>query len=130
MPRPYDVSAARANLNNYLKEISDLLTTQEDIEHYTAFNNTLNVINDLTEAAYRPQEDGSLLPLDQEMQQVLQNAYQKALDEASAVLFAPVPGTDFAEANRKVRTIQFELERYEKDWEEASQELEELQASE
>lgn len=55
---------------------------------------------------------------------------QKALDEASAVLFAPVPGTDFAEANRKVRTIQFELERYEKDWEEASQELEELQASE
>ena len=51
---------------------------------------------------------------------------QKALDEASAELFNPKPTTDFAEANRKVRTLQFEIDRYTKDWEEAATELEEL----
>lgn len=105
MPRPYDVSAARANLNDYLKEISDLLTTQEDIEHYAAFNNALSVINDLTEAAYQPQEDGSLLPLDQEMQQVLQNAYQKALDEAAQLAVQAETG----QAGERMRGIVREI---------------------
>ena len=51
---------------------------------------------------------------------------QKALDEASAELFNPTPTTDFAEANRKVRTLQFEIDRYTADWEEAATELESL----
>jgi len=51
---------------------------------------------------------------------------QKALDEASAELFNPRPDTDFAEANRKVRTLQFEIDRYTADWEEAATELEEM----
>ena len=51
---------------------------------------------------------------------------QKALDEASAELFNPKPTTDFAEANRKVRTLQFEIDRYTADWEEAATELESL----
>ena len=51
---------------------------------------------------------------------------QAALDEASEALFNPKPGTDFAEANRKVRTLQFEIERYTQDWEKAAMELEEL----
>ena len=53
---------------------------------------------------------------------------QKALDEASAELFNPTPTTDFAEANRKVRTLQFEIDRYTADWEEAAEELEKLKA--
>ena len=53
---------------------------------------------------------------------------QKALDEASAELFNPKPDTDFAEANRKVRTLQFEIDRYTADWEEAATELEALEA--
>ena len=51
---------------------------------------------------------------------------QQALDEASAELFNPTPQTDFAEANRKVRTLQFEIDRYTADWEEAATELEAL----
>ena len=51
---------------------------------------------------------------------------QKALDEASAELFNPTPSTDFAEVNRKVRTLQFEIDRYTADWEEAAMELEKL----
>ena len=53
---------------------------------------------------------------------------QKALDAASAELFNPTPTTNFAEANRKVRTLQFEIDRYTADWEEAATELEALQA--
>ena len=51
---------------------------------------------------------------------------QKALDAASAELFNPTPTTDFAETNRKVRTLQFEIDRYTADWEEAATELEAL----
>ena len=53
---------------------------------------------------------------------------QAALDEASAELFNPTPTTDFAEVNRKVRTLQFEIDRYTADWEEAAAELEKLSA--
>lgn len=51
---------------------------------------------------------------------------QKALDEASAELFNPKPTTNFAEVNRKVRTLQFEIDRYTADWEEAATALEQL----
>ena len=51
---------------------------------------------------------------------------QKHLDEASAELFNPTPTTNFAEVNRVVRTLQFEIDRYTADWEEAATELESL----
>ena len=53
---------------------------------------------------------------------------QSALDAASEELFNPKSDTDFAEVNRKVRTLQFEIDRYTADWEEAATELEELTA--
>ena len=53
---------------------------------------------------------------------------QQQLDGASAELFNPTPTTDFAEVNRKVRTLQFEIDRYTADWEEAATELEQLTA--
>ena len=55
---------------------------------------------------------------------------QKSLDEASAELFNPTPATNFAEVNRVVRTLQFEIDRYTADWEEAATELEALQKAE
>jgi len=51
---------------------------------------------------------------------------QKSLDEASAELFNPTPTTNFAEVNRTVRTLQFEIDRYTAEWEEAATELEQL----
>lgn len=51
---------------------------------------------------------------------------EQKLEEASAELFNPAPDTDFAEANRLVRTLQFEIDRYTSDWETASLELEQL----
>ncbi len=51
---------------------------------------------------------------------------QAALDVASEELFNPKPTTDFAEVNRKVRTLQFEIDRYTDDWEKAAMALEAL----
>ena len=51
---------------------------------------------------------------------------QAALDAASEELFNPKPTTDFAAKNREVRTLQFEIDRYTADWEEAASELESL----
>ena len=51
---------------------------------------------------------------------------QQALDAASAELFNPTPTTNFAEVNRTVRTLQFEIDRYTADWEAAATELEAL----
>ena len=51
---------------------------------------------------------------------------QKQLDAASEELFNPKPTTNFEEANRTVRTLQFEIDRYTADWEEAATSLEQL----
>ena len=51
---------------------------------------------------------------------------QKQLDSASEELFNPKPTTNFEEVNRTVRTLQFEIDRYTADWEEAATALEQL----
>ena len=80
----------------------------------------------------RAAERAKLAPRIKELKATVKNcetkieSLQAALDEASEVLFNPKPGTDFGEANRKVRVLQAEIERYTADWETAATELEEL----
>ena len=82
----------------------------------------------------RAQERAKIAPKLKELKKRVEAAekkideLQKALDEASAELFNPKPDTDFAEANRKVRTLQFEIDRYTADWEEAATELEAVES--
>ena len=54
---------------------------------------------------------------------------QQSLDTASEELFNPKPTTNFEELNRTVRTLQFEIDRYTAEWEEAATELESLSQS-
>ena len=83
----------------------------------------------------RAAERARLAPRTKELKRRVETAekkldeLQKALDEASAELFNPKPTTDFAEVNRQVRTLQFEIDRYTADWEEAATELEALTSS-
>ena len=83
----------------------------------------------------RAAERAKIAPLVKELKRKVENAerkideLQKSLDEASAELFNPTPTTDFAEANRKVRTLQFEIDRYTSEWEEAATRLEELNSA-
>ena len=55
---------------------------------------------------------------------------QAALDAASEELFNPKPTTNFAECNRQVQIIQYEIERYTQEWEDAGMELEKFQSGE
>ena len=81
----------------------------------------------------RAAERAKLAPRVKELKKRIETAeskideLQKSLDEASAELFNPTPTTNFAEVNRVVRTLQFEIDRYTADWEEAATELEKLQ---
>ena len=80
----------------------------------------------------RAAERAKVAPLVKELKKRVETAEKKideppkALDEASAELFNPTPTTNFAEVNRQVRTLQFEIDRYTADWEEAATKLEEL----
>ena len=80
----------------------------------------------------RADERAKIAPRVKELKRIVETSEKKidelqaALDAASEELFNPKPTTDFAEANRKVRTLQFEIERYTADWEAAATELEEL----
>ncbi len=80
----------------------------------------------------RAAERAKTAPLMRELKKKVETAEKKidelqaALDEASAELFNPTPTTDFAEVNRKVRTLQFEIDRYTAEWEEAAEALEKL----
>ena len=66
----------------------------------------------------RAAERAKVAPLVKELKKRVETAekkideLQKALDEASAELFNPTPTTNFAEVNRQVRTLQFEIDRY------------------
>ena len=80
----------------------------------------------------RAAERAKIAPKLKELKQRVEKAEKKvdelqaALDAASEELFNPRPDTNFEEANRKVRTLQFEIDRYTAEWESAATELEAL----
>ena len=91
--------------------------------------------NSLTSKELRQQraaERAKIAPRVKELKKRVETAEKKidelqaALDAASEELFNPKPDTDFAAKNREVRTLQFEIDRYTADWEEAATELEAL----
>ncbi|MBR7180881.1 MAG: ATP-binding cassette domain-containing protein [Kiritimatiellae bacterium] len=80
----------------------------------------------------RAAERAKIAPLVKKLKERIETAekktaeYEAELEDASAGLFNPVPGTDFAELNRRVRLAQTEIDRWTAEWEAASLELEEL----
>ena len=82
----------------------------------------------------RAAERAKYAPRLRELKQRIENAerkideLQKNLDVASEELFNPKPTTNFEELNRTVRTLQFEIDRYTADWEEAATELEAIES--
>ena len=80
----------------------------------------------------RAEARARIAPKVKELKAIMDKAEKKLeeleakLEAASKELFEPTPSTDFAEANRLVRTLQFEIDRYTASWEEAATELEEL----
>ena len=80
----------------------------------------------------RAAERAKIAPKVKELKNIVQKCEAKieeleaSLEETSKELFNPTPTTDFGEVNRKVRMLQFEIDRYTADWENAATELEAL----
>ena len=79
MPGGFDVTQIRAHLNDYLKEIDDLATTQEEVSAFVEFNYRLNVLNTITESCYQPGPDGSYPLLSEEDVEAILNV-KKGMD--------------------------------------------------
>ena len=118
----------------YCEKKAELGTAAQPTNHFTAkpSNNQTAQLSKKELRQQRAAERAKIAPKVKELKKRVEAAekkideLQKSLDEASAELFNPTPTTDFAEVNRKVRTLQFEIDRYTAEWEEAATELESL----
>ena len=116
------------------KRPNDQTSKQQDIQTTKLTNDQTSKLSAKDIRKQRAAERAKVAPKLRELKARVATAeqkideLQKALDEASAELFNPTPTTNFAEANRQVRTLQFEIDRYTADWEEAATELEQLKA--
>ncbi len=102
---PYDVSQMRAHLSEILKNISDLTTTPEDVERYTALNSSLYEIDALTRFFYTPQPDGSFPVLKPSDRQLLTQAYEQAQQRAAAILTEKATGRTQRQMKSVVREL-------------------------
>ena len=116
----------------YLEKKSPAPTPSSKLQ--TSTSNSTSHSNSSSKALrkQRAEERAKIAPKVRELKSRIAEAEKKidelqaALDEASAELFNPTPATDFAEVNRKVRTLQFEIDRYTAEWEESATALESL----
>ena len=78
---PFELTQARAFLRRYMKEIHDLLTTEEDLKRYESFNEKLKELAQTTELFYN-----NNYPMASEIRPMLLTKYEAALTAAAEVL--------------------------------------------
>ena len=105
MPGQFDLSAMRTHLGNYITEISDLLTTPEEVQNYSDFCDALFRIQSITNFYYTPQSDGSLPVMDQRAKLELRESYARALREAEPLLAEEDTGEIGTEMRRITREL-------------------------
>ena len=93
MPQKFDVTEMRAHLDDYVKEINDLLTTRAELDRFAEFNMRLSMLNGYTKSCYQMKEDGTYPALTEEEVQIIRENYQAALDQVSGLLAEPGKGT-------------------------------------
>lgn len=104
MPK-FDATEMRAHLNDYLKEIDDLMTSSGSVEQYADFCGTLMLIQSFTENLYMRREDGTFQPLDADHKEALQEQYRDAIEQAGGLL----SGEDQGPVAARMRAIAREL---------------------
>ena len=92
MPQKFDVTEMRAHLDDYAKELNDLLTTRAELDRFAEFNMRLSMLNGYTKSCYQMKEDGTYPALTEEELQIIRENYQAALDQVSGLLAEPGEG--------------------------------------
>ncbi len=101
----FDLSEMRMHLQQYVNEITDVLTTPEEMQNYSNFCDALYRINSITNFYYTPRPDGSLPEMDQRAKMKLRESYQRAMREAAPLL----TDEDTGEVGTEMRRIAREL---------------------
>ena len=97
---PYEMTQARALLKRYMKEIRDMLTTDEDIQRYAQFNDRLKELSEATEKLYNEST-----PMGAAERSSLREKYSQALEGAAQVMTEGNPGP----VGLRLRTVVREL---------------------
>ncbi len=101
----YEATSIRAHLEEYLKNLNDLLTTPEELDLYADFCRTLGTLGEMTNALYEPQEDGSFIPLNQELLLRLRTLYRHGIEQADQLLSGPKGGVLDAQIKNITETL-------------------------
>ncbi len=86
MPKTFDISMLQAKLNEYIKEMSDLMTSEEEVRKYTDFCSAIFVIKTWMDYYYMPDSSGKLPLMDERLKLEMMNNYRKAIDEAMLLI--------------------------------------------
>ena len=74
---PYELTQIRAHMQRFMKEIGDVLTSEEDLARYEDFNNKIKTLAATTNLHYNNKQ-----PFLRPMGKALRKAYQEALEAA------------------------------------------------
>lgn len=97
----FDASQMKLHLNKYVTEISDMLTSAQDIERYADFTQSVIKLNGLTGMFYQMNEDGTYPLLTEEDKKMLTDAYQDAMEQAAEI----VNGNETGAVGEQMRSI-------------------------
>lgn len=101
----FDATEMRAHLNDYLKEINDLMTVSGSVDQYADFWAALIKIDAVTRDFYTRRQDGSFPVLNENHKDMLQKQYREAIAHAGQLL----SGEDQGDIASSMRTIAREL---------------------
>ena len=132
-PGGYDYYCEKKAASDIQKQSTAGTTKREDIKGgASAATDAKKVVSAKELRQLRAAERAKTAPRLKELKRRVETAehkideLQQSLDVASEELFNPKPTTNFEELNRTVRTLQFEIDRYTAEWEEAAAEIESL----
>ena len=105
MPVEFDLSAVKANFDQYIKQIGDLLTSGPEMDRYMNFLSEIYSINSLTNFFYTPDANGNFPVMTEQQKAELMSAYQHAIREAAPIL----SGEETGPVGEAMRTITREM---------------------
>ena len=87
MPKKsFDTTALQNDLNLYINELSDLMTSSDEVDKYVKFTSSVFAINAMLKNYYTPDSEGKLPLLDEKMKRELCAEYSKAIKEGTPFL--------------------------------------------
>ena len=86
MPKTFDTTALQTNINEHIKEMSDILTSGGDVQQYVDFCTAIFAIKGMIDYYSAPDGNGNLPLLDERQKMEMISLYGKAIQTAGHLL--------------------------------------------